>query len=185
MKFFSKFQIILSFSNYGHSVLFLTEQDRMPNFFFGLSNFCINCLIFLFKFSKYFITWFLLSFYLLIVISSKFQKARALLARTDQFENDENQQNWGRLLYQALAVMMKTQTYLLHLSAKSPMRTNKVWNIFFSAITGILSCSELNWIGCPTFFWSFIFLHNLHDIFFKFWKIPSFSNYVYSVLLLM
>ena len=47
-----KVRNILSFSKYGHSVLFLTEQNRVPNFFFGPSTFCIHWLTFFSNFQN-------------------------------------------------------------------------------------------------------------------------------------
>ena len=41
-----------SFSTYGHSVLFLTEQNRVPIFFFGPSTFCIHWLTFFSNFQN-------------------------------------------------------------------------------------------------------------------------------------
>ena len=66
-----KVRNILSFSTYGHSVVFLTEKDRMPNFFWP-STFCIIC-IYCLSFGG-----FLLYFCLLIVTFFKVSESESL-----------------------------------------------------------------------------------------------------------
>ena len=89
---FSKYQNILSFSKYGHTALFLIEQDRVPIFFFLYVIILCKLIDIKPKQITDFFGYSYISIYWLLFLS-KFQKARASKAKTDQFASEENLQN--------------------------------------------------------------------------------------------